>query len=195
MKIKNVAYLGSFAHAESFPRARGPEVVFLGRSNVGKSSVINTLVGRRNIARTSNTPGKTRTANYYLVNDEFCFVDMPGYGYAHVSKGERARWRKLIARYLTERSSLCGIVHLHDVRHTPSDSDRESALAIRASGKRLCIVFNKVDKVSRGGLDRKIAGHLGHVPADATTAVVPFSGETGEGKFELWAWIRESLGF
>lgn len=193
VKIKDVAYLGSFGPSEPLPRERGPEIVFLGRSNVGKSSLINALVGKRNLARTSNTPGKTRTANYYRVNDEFCFVDMPGYGYAKVSKAERAQWRKLIALYIAERKTLAGVVHLLDVRHTPSDSDREWTSAVRTAGRRLCLAFNKVDKIRRGDVDRTIAGHLQRVTVHADTAVVPFSIKTGVGRRQLWAWIQDSL--
>ncbi|UCG51140.1 MAG: YihA family ribosome biogenesis GTP-binding protein [Candidatus Latescibacterota bacterium] len=195
MKIKSVTYLGSFGHEQPFPGARGPEIVFLGRSNVGKSSLINTLLGRRNIARTSNTPGKTRTANYYLVDERFCFVDMPGYGYAQRSKTERAQWKKLIRSYLEERDELRGIVQLLDVRHPPSDADKETARLARKTGKRVCLAFNKVDKIKKGSADVKIAGHLQMLAVAHDTAVVPFSSETGEGKRELWAWIADSFGF
>jgi GTP-binding protein len=195
MKINTVTYLGSFAYAQEMPAPHGPEIVFLGRSNVGKSSLINTLVGRRNIARTSNTPGKTRTANYYSVNDAFCFVDMPGYGYAQVSKLERAQWQKLIAAYLAERKELRGIVQILDVRHSPSRDDRETAVAVGATGTRLCLVFNKIDKVKKTSVNQRIADHLSVLAVDPQTAVVPFSSETGEGKREMWAWISDSFTF
>ena len=124
MKIKDIKYIGSYASSQSLPKGLGPEVVFIGRSNVGKSTLINTLIGRKNIARTSNKPGKTRTANFYTVNDTFCFVDVPGYGYAKVSKSERARWRRLIAGYLASREPLAGVVQLLDIRHDPSTEDK-----------------------------------------------------------------------
>ncbi len=192
MKIKTVTYLGSFGDAGPFPDPKGPEIAFLGRSNVGKSSLINTLVGRRsNVARTSNTPGKTRTANYYLVNDEFCFVDMPGYGYAQVSKTERAKWVRLIDSYVAERTVLKGVVLLLDVRHSPSRGDKETAESLRDLGRRCCLAFNKIDKIKKGIVDKKITDHLKGFPVAPDTGVVAFSSETGQGRRELWAWISE----
>ena len=192
MKIKTVTYLGSFGDAGTFPDPKGPEIAFLGRSNVGKSSLINTLVGRRrNVARTSNTPGKTRTANYYLINDEFCFVDMPGYGYAQVSKTERAKWIRLINSYVADRGVLKGVVLLLDVRHSPSKGDKETAESLRDLGRRCCLAFTKIDKIKKGIVDKKITDHLKGFPAAPNTGVVAFSSETGQGRRELWAWISE----
>ncbi|MEJ2720109.1 MAG: ribosome biogenesis GTP-binding protein YihA/YsxC [bacterium] len=192
MKVRTVTYIGSFADGHPFPAPRGPEIVFLGRSNVGKSSLINTLVGRRGIARTSNTPGKTRTANYYLINEKIYFVDMPGYGYAQVSKQERARWQNLIAVYLAEREVLRGIVQLLDIRHAPSREDRETAATLRQTGRPVCLAFNKIDKVKKSSVDQRIAAHVLLLDVDPASAVIPFSSDTGEGKRELWAWISDS---
>lgn len=165
----------------------------MGRSNVGKSSLINTLVGCRNLARTSNTPGKTRTMNYYLVNDAFLLVDMPGYGYAQVSKAERARWERLVAGYVAKRETLCGVVQLLDVRHTPTRADRDLLRLVEGAGRSLCLAFNKVDKLSRTGVAKSIAEHLRALDAAEETAVVAFSSETGEGKRELWAWLVQTM--
>jgi GTP-binding protein len=186
--------MGSFGDARSLPRGPFPEIAFVGRSNVGKSSLINSLVGRKNIARTSNVPGKTRTANWYLGNDEFCFVDMPGYGYAKISREERAKWRETISRYIRGREQLVGVVHLLDVRHTPNDADREMALSIQEAGRGLCLAFNKVDKIARGRVGGDIARHLRALDVDKGTAVVAFSTATGEGKDEMWTWILKNLG-
>jgi GTP-binding protein len=193
MKIKEVAYIGSYGHEQPFPEGLGPEFVFMGRSNVGKSSLINALLNRKNIARTSNTPGKTRTANFYTVNAEFCFVDMPGYGYAQVSKAERARWQKLIKAYLSDRKTLKGIVHLLDVRHKPSKEDHETSLTLHGSEHPVCFVFNKIDKIKTREIDSKVAGHLDGLAASAGTAVVPLSTQTGVGRQAVWAWIRDCL--
>ncbi len=193
MKIKDVTYVGSYASSQALPKALGPEVVFVGRSNVGKSTLINVLVGRRNIARTSNKPGKTRTANFYSVNEAFWFVDVPGYGYAKVSKSERARWRSLILSYLTKRDSLVGVVHLLDIRHKPSTEDQNLSQILRGVGKPVCFVFNKIDKVKRREIDLRIATHLDVLTAEAKDAVAAFSAETGSGKRAVWAWIEDVL--
>jgi len=193
VRVDNVAYIGSFADPGALPRTGWPEFAFVGRSNVGKSSLINTLLGRRGVARTSNTPGKTRTANFFIVNGALCFVDMPGYGYARVSKEERSRWRTLLTRYLTGRETLRGVVHLLDVRHTPAQSDVDFFLALWDAGRPCCLVFNKVDKVSRGSVRVKIAEHLRVLEPAPGTAVIGFSSETGEGKRELWSWITHNV--
>jgi GTP-binding protein len=193
VKIKDVTYIGSYASNEALPKALGPEVVFVGRSNVGKSTLINVLVGRRNIARTSNKPGKTRTANFYSVNEAFCLVDVPGYGYAKVSKTERARWHRLISGYLAERDSLAGVVQLLDIRHKPSAEDQSLSQILHELGKPVCFVFNKIDKVKKREIDPRIAGHLDVLTADAKDAVVAFSAETGSGKGAVWAWIDDVL--
>ena len=193
MKIKAVTYVGSFARSDEIPDGLGPEFVFVGRSNVGKSSLINVLVGRKNLARTSNTPGKTRTANLYAINEAFCFMDVPGYGYAKVSRGERERWQKLVLSYLADRRPLCGVVHLLDIRHKPSRRDGEVSALLDKLDKPVCIVFNKIDKVKKREVDTRIARHLEGLDAGASTAVVPFSADTGTGKRALWAWITDCL--
>lgn len=193
VRVKSVAYVGSFADPGALPRTGRPEIAFVGRSNVGKSSLINTLLGRRNIARTSNTPGKTRTANFFVVNDELCFVDMPGYGYARVSKEERSKWQTLLRQYLGTRETLRGVVHLLDVRHAPAETDIDFHFALSDAERPRCLVFNKVDKLSRGSVRQTIAGHLRVLEPGPETAVIAFSSETGEGRNELWSWITNSL--
>jgi GTP-binding protein len=193
VRIKDVKYIGSYASSQALPKALGPEIVFVGRSNVGKSTLINVLVGRRNVARTSGTPGKTRTANLYSVNEAFCFVDVPGYGYAKVSKSERGRWRRLIAGYLTNRDSLAGVVQLLDIRHKPSAEDQRISQMLHEIGRPVCFVFNKTDKVKKQEIDSHIVSHLGTLTTDAKDAVVAFSAETGAGKRGIWAWIEDVL--
>ena len=194
MKVDTVSYVGSFADSRALPRKGWPEIAFVGRSNVGKSSLINALLGRRGVARTSNTPGKTRTANLYLVNDQVCFVDMPGYGYAQVSKEERSKWQRLVTTYLSDRDELRGVVQLLDVRRTPVRADIDLLLSLVDAGRRCCLAFTKIDKVSRGSVRGTIHEHLRILEPDQGTAVVAFSSETGEGKQELWSWIAESMG-
>ena len=192
MKIKSVEYIGSYVDADAFPDV-GPEFVFLGRSNVGKSSLINTLVNRKNVARTSNTPGKTRAANYYQVNESFTFVDMPGYGFAEVAKTERAKWERLINGYLKHRAPLCGVVLLLDIRHNAMKNDVEMAERLSEAGRPLCLVFNKTDKIKERDIDARIGAYLGAVEVDPGTAVVAFSSESGKGRREVLAWIEDQL--
>ena len=193
MKINKAEYIGSFGADDSLPSDGRPEFVFVGRSNVGKSSLINSLVARRSLARTSNTPGKTRTANYYLINDAFYFVDMPGYGYAKVSKKERADWTRMIEVYLTRRKTLLGVVQLMDVRHKPSRSDTDTSARLKLAQAPFCVVFNKVDKVKRARIAAEIAAHLDALSLEPATAVVPFSARSPAGNRELWSWIDERL--
>lgn len=133
--------------------------------------------------------------NYYLVNDAFCLVDMPGYGFAQVSKEERGGWKRLIVGYLGQRKELCGVVQLLDVRHTPSDADRDLAALIEDTGKPLCLAFNKTDKLNRPMVGKSIAEHLRALDVAKDDAVVAFSSKSGEGKRELWTWILQTMGF
>lgn len=190
MKIKSIEYVGSFVDAESFPEV-GAEFVFIGRSNVGKSSLINKLVNRKNVARTSNTPGKTRAANFYKVNDEFGFIDMPGYGFAQVSKTERGKWERLINGYLKNRVPLRGILLLLDIRHNPMKNDVEMVHRLAESERPLCLVFSKTDKVKERDINPRIGKFLAAVEVAPTTAVIPFSAESGRGRREVLAWIED----
>jgi len=193
MKIRSVDFIGSFGHPHPLPRDPRPEVALFGRSNVGKSSLINTLLGQRGVARISKTPGKTRTANFFRINDRFHFVDMPGYGYARVSKTELARWRSLTAQYLADDSRHNALIQLIDARHTPTDADVESVGRLAESGRPLCLVFNKADKVKPPAARAGIAAALRRLDAPTTAAVISFSSVTGEGRRELWAWIEDTL--
>jgi GTP-binding protein len=125
MRIHSAEFLQSAGRPDQFPDGGRPEVAFAGRSNVGKSSLINRLLGRRGLARTSSTPGRTRTINFYTVNDAFLFADLPGYGYAKVSRALQEEWWVLVEKYLADRRPLRGVVHLTDARHPPTEQDRE----------------------------------------------------------------------
>jgi len=193
MRIQEVTFVGSFGYPSALPRERRPEVALFGRSNVGKSSLINTLLGRRGVARISKTPGKTRSANFFMINDRFFLVDMPGYGYARASKAETARWTKIFGQYVADRRRNNALVQLIDARHEPTAADVENTARLRATARPLCIVFNKADKVKRSDLDRRIGGGLAKLDAPDDAAVIAFSSVTGAGKRELWAWIAEVL--
>ncbi len=193
MKIETVEFVGSFGFSEGFPRDPRPEIAFFGRSNVGKSTLINALLGRRRIARTSKTPGKTRGANYFRINQRFLFVDMPGYGYAKVSKREKEQLKAILRSYLEDRPTARGVVQLMDIRREPAAEDREMVEALKRSGRRMCLVFTKTDKLKGSAIVQRIAESLGILDVAREMAVIPFSGVTGVGKRELWGWIDETL--
>ena len=193
MKVNTVEYTGSFGYPAKLPREQRPEVALFGRSNVGKSSLINTMLARRGMARISKTPGKTRSANFFVINERFFFVDMPGYGYARAPKAELQRFGKLFAQYLEDDTRRNAVIQLIDARHQPTGDDAKSVARIIAAGRPMCLVFNKCDKVKRGAMRSQIvkALHLLDVPPE--TAVIPFSSVSGEGKRELWTWIEAML--
>jgi GTP-binding protein len=193
MQVRSVEFFGSFGYPAGFPDDLRPEVAIFGRSNVGKSSLINTILGRRSEARVSKTPGKTRAANYFKINDTFFLVDMPGYGYAKAPKTERARFQRLVEQYIEADDRRSAMVQLIDARHDPTDLDLESIERLRRARRPLCLVFTKADKVSRGKLDASIGRALRGMDVSSNTGVVPFSSVTGQGKRELWAWIERVL--
>jgi GTP-binding protein len=193
MKITSVEFVGSFGYPHKLPREARPEVAFFGRSNVGKSSLINTLLGRRGVARISKSPGKTRTANFFRINERFHLVDMPGYGYAKVPKAEKARWTKIYEQYVADDTRKNALIQLLDVRHDPTDADRESVTRLSAADRPLCLVFNKSDKVKSSQFDRRIHEILGKLEADPNAVIVMFSSVTGQGKGDLWSWITDVL--
>ncbi len=194
MKISSVEFTGSFGYPHKLPKEARPEVAFFGRSNVGKSSLINTLLARRGVARISKTPGKTRTANYFRINDRFHLVDMPGYGYAKVAKAEKERWTRIYDQYLSDTSRNNALIQLLDIRHDPTQADKESVARMSAASSPLCLVFNKADKVKKGQVDRHIGSILSKLEVDNEAVVMTFSSVTGEGKKQLWGWIIEKLG-
>ena len=193
MQIRSVKFVGSFGYPTPLPEDTRPEVALFGRSNVGKSSLINTLLGRHGTARISKTPGKTRAANFFEINGQFFLVDMPGYGYAKAPKTERARFKVLFEQYLDADDRRSAMVQLIDARHDPTDLDVESIARLLRSRRPMCLVFTKADKVSRGALDGRIGRALSGLDVPSHTGVVPFSSVTGRGKRELWAWIERAL--
>lgn len=194
MQIRSVEFMGSFGYPEPLPDARYREIALFGRSNVGKSSLINTILGRGGVARVSKTPGKTRAANFFLINADFVLVDMPGYGYAKLPKGEIERLRRLREQYLEARDRQNSLVQLIDARHAPTDLDVESVDNLLAAERPLCLVFTKSDKVPKSSLRQSIAKALKHLDVPTDTGVVPFSSVNGTGKRELWAWIETRWG-
>jgi GTP-binding protein len=170
-----------------------PEFAFLGRSNCGKSSLINYLVQRKGLARTSGQPGKTRHLNYFLIDDRFYLVDLPGYGYARVSKQLRQAWWDLFERYLLENDRPTAVLHLLDSRHDPSEQDREVAQWVRRSGHPFAVVATKVDKVPRSRQLRHFRAIIEGLGLAADVPFVPTSAAAGSGRHELLGWMEEVL--
>ncbi len=193
MRVHAAAFLLSAGRADQFPKGRWPEIAFAGRSNVGKSSMINRLLSRRDLAHTSSTPGRTRTINFYLVNDQFLFVDLPGYGYAKVSRALKDAWWGLVESYLTQRDQLRGVIHIVDARHPPTPRDQELQAFLQAAAAPSLIVLTKADKVPQGQRTtvRDVAARNLHLPSPEVALF--FSAETGEGVPELWRAIEERL--
>ena len=183
--IRDLEFLGGMATADGWrPESMLPEVAFAGRSNVGKSSLLNRMVRRKAFARVSNTPGRTRELNFFLVNRTFVLVDLPGYGYARVSKSKRAEWRPLIEGYLRSSPSLRGIVQLLDVRHAPTDDDRQLFDMLADIGVPTIVAVTKTDKLSKPGVRQRV--HELAVELElGEDQMIPFSAVTGEGRDEL----------
>jgi len=157
MKIKNAAFITSAAKKNQYPDESLPEIAFAGRSNVGKSSLLNLLTNRKNLAKTSSTPGKTRTINFFLINDEFRIVDLPGYGYAKVAKGMSDDWGPMMESYLSSRPNLVKVIQLVDSRHAPSAQDVQMYEYLRYYGLSGVVIATKADKLSRNELNRNLA--------------------------------------
>jgi GTP-binding protein len=190
MTIHDVQFVTGAVRWDGLPADGLPEVAFVGRSNVGKSSLLNMLVGRAALARTSGTPGKTQQFNYYLVNRRFYLVDLPGFGYAKVARTERERWGRLIERYLTARPSLRAVFHLIDGRHAPTALDEALMGLMRGSPAPYVIVLTKTDKLS--GNERTRSKALVEERLRAAALEVPLvltSAKTKRGRDELLAWI------
>jgi len=183
--IRSLEFLGGMATVGGWrPETALPEIAFAGRSNVGKSSLLNRLVHRKKLARVSNSPGRTREINFFKVNDAFVLADLPGYGYARVSKERRAEWRPLIESYLHDSRNLRGIVQLIDVRHDPTDDDRRMLEFLGDLGVPTIVVLTKIDKLAatqRGKRAAELAKQLG-LDDDQ---LIPFSAVTGEGRNDL----------
>ena len=170
-----------------------PEIAFAGKSNVGKSSLINALINRKSYARTSATPGKTQTINFYNINEELYLVDLPGYGYAKVSEQEKIRWGKLIERYLHESKQLKVVFLLIDIRHEPSSNDKMMYEWIVAQGYQPVIIATKLDKIKRSQKDKQIKLVKQGLNVLPGTRVIPFSAETKQGRDEIWELVESEF--
>lgn len=193
MKITSAELQTIAVNKEKYPKDNLFEIAFAGKSNVGKSSLINTLVNRKALARTSSRPGKTQTINFYNINKEFRFVDLPGYGYARVSKKEQKKWADMIEEYLHYRKNLIEVIHVIDIRHEPGEHDKSMYEWIKHYGFNGIVVATKADKISRGQWEKHkniIQNKLG---VENKKLIVPFSAQKRTNKDEVWKVIEEIL--
>jgi GTP-binding protein len=183
--IRNVEFIGGKAEQAGWrPDSKLPEIAFAGRSNVGKSSLLNSLVRRKSFARVSKTPGRTREINFFRINNQFLFVDLPGYGYARISKEKKAEWRPLIESYLGRTAQLRGLVLLLDIRRDPSDDDRSMLDFLARLEIPTLVALTKSDKVSKTAVQARVDDVSRALSLDAEQ-IIPFSVVTGRGRTEL----------
>ena len=193
MKITSAEFITAAVGPSGYPGDRRPEIAFIGRSNVGKSSLINSLLNRRKLAQTSRTPGKTRTLNFFLVNDRFFFVDLPGYGYARISRARQAEWGKVIEVYLSQRTLLCACVLLVDLRHPPSPLDCQMKSWLDHYHCPTVIVGTKADKIGVAARRKNIETLRRDLPVAGNQPLLAFSARAGIGKAQLWSSIEKRL--
>lgn len=190
MKVTTAQFVISAVKREQYPQLDLPEIALAGRSNVGKSSFINKMINRKNLARTSQKPGKTQTLNFYLINEQFFFVDVPGYGYAKVSKAERAKWGQMIESYFLERKQLKGALLIVDIRHKPTNDDVTMYDWFKYYEIPVIVIATKLDKIPRGKRDQHIKIIKTTLNLEKDVPIIPFSSETGEGKDAAWQAIH-----
>lgn len=193
MKIKKAEITISAVSRSQYPAEGLPEIAFAGRSNVGKSSLINCLLNRKNLARTSSQPGKTRTINFYRINDSFFMVDLPGYGYARVSKTEQLKWGRMMDEYLNTRTTLEGVLQLVDMRHKPTDLDVMMYNWIKEAGFSGIVIATKADKISRGKWQHNLKVIINTLGMDQEDIIIPFSAVKREGKDQVWNIIDQFI--
>jgi GTP-binding protein len=191
MKIVSAAFLRAAVNVKDYPPGRLREVAFAGRSNVGKSSMINTLLGRHNLVKTSKTPGHTRKLNFFLINDDFFFVDFPGYGFAKAPLKVRESWPGLIDTYLSEREQLAGVVAIVDARHFPTDSDVQLLQYLQGKQIPVIIAATKADKLNNSQI-ASLPSRIRNVVGDLIP-IIAFSSLTGLGKIDLWREIKNLM--
>jgi GTP-binding protein len=193
MKVHNAEIVISAVQPEQYPNTKLPEIALAGRSNVGKSSFINTLINRKGLARTSGKPGKTQTLNFYLIEEALHFVDVPGYGYAKVSKTERAKWGKMIETYITEREQLQAVVSLVDMRHDPTADDIQMYEFLKYYNIPVIVVATKCDKIKKNQWNKHESAIKKKLNFDPSDNFIIFSSETKEGKEKAWEAIEKYL--
>lgn len=193
VNLHNAKYELTAVRPDQYPKTGLPEIAFVGRSNVGKSSIINALLNRRGLARKSATPGKTREINFYNIDNIFYLVDLPGYGYASVSKDQKSAWGGVVDTYLTTRTHLKAICMLVDIRHDPSKEDLVMHQWIKHQGVQCMVVANKVDKLTRSQINGKIQNISKLLELGPEEKCLPFSAETKSGRDQVWNEITTFL--
>ena len=194
MEVRNVDLTISAVRPDQYPKTNYPEIALVGRSNVGKSSLTNVLINRRNFAHTSSQPGKTQTLNFYVVEDQLYFVDVPGYGYAKVSKRERERFGQMIEQYLTQRDQLRGTILLVDGRHAPTADDVSMYQWLQYYHIPTLVVATKIDKVKGNAWNRQESLIKKTLGLPSANQLILFSAVKKTGKDAVWQWIDERTG-
>lgn len=193
MNIKNVSLETVCGITSRLPENERLEIAFAGKSNVGKSSLINALMNRKSLARTSAQPGKTQTINFYNINDDLYLVDLPGYGYAKVSQESKEKWGKLVERYLHGSRQLRAVFLLIDIRHEPSGNDRQMYEWIVHNGYDPIIIATKLDKINRSQVQKHLKRIRTGLAVKSGTVILPFSASTKQGREEIWDLIDQLL--
>ena len=193
MKISTATFIASAVAPAQYPRQPLPEVAFAGRSNVGKSSLINTLVHRKNLVKTSGTPGKTRAINFFMVNQRFLLVDLPGYGYAKVPREIQASWRPMVETYLQQRHTLRAVVHIVDLRHAPTVQDQQLRDWLLHQDITIITVATKADQVTRSQRALHLQGIRQGLALPTVEPVWLFSAHNHEGRLQLWGCLEAFL--
>ena len=193
MVIKNVDLETVCGITSKIPENKLPEIAFAGKSNVGKSSLINGLMNRKSLARTSSSPGKTQTINFYRINDDCYFVDLPGYGYAKVSESEKAKWGKMVEGYLKKSEKLCCVFLLTDIRHKPGANDVQMYEWIKSSGFEPVIIATKSDKIKRSQLQGQIKLIREGFGLTSDAKLFTYSAQTKQGRDDIYGYLDELL--
>jgi GTP-binding protein len=193
MKVTQVEFEVSAVKPAQYPDDVLPEIALAGRSNVGKSSLINCLIERKNLARTSSKPGKTQTINFYRINNQMFFADVPGYGFARVSKSIRAAWGKMMEAYFTERKSLKAVIQVVDLRHPPTADDQSMYQFLKYHQLPVVVVATKADKIPKGKWQKYLKVTKETLQIQPKDHLILFSAQTRQGKEELWHLIEEKL--
>lgn len=193
MKVNNVEMIMSAVRPEQYPKEGYPEFALAGRSNVGKSSFINKMIGRKSLARTSSKPGKTQTLNFYKIEEQVFFVDVPGYGYAKVSKSARDTWGPMIDQYLTSREELRAVIQIVDLRHPPSKEDQIMYNFLVDFDIPAIIIATKADKVAKGKWAKHVKIVREHLQMRIDDPIITFSAEKGIGTTEAWSEIEKRM--